>query len=131
MKKILKFVILTLVFGLPVSWYLFLQTFGQNQFELFPIGKFNEICELESNTLYILDTAVINDQKLQLQRLVIELNNNNLSHKYYFDNKNCFGDLVFYPLILVGDNRDIIGNYKLNIEGVDRALVEFDLLNQL
>tara|TARA_X000001036_G_scaffold439974_1_gene493433 strand:+ start:396 stop:803 length:408 start_codon:yes stop_codon:yes gene_type:complete len=131
LKKVLKFFILIFVFGLPVGWYLFLQAFGQNQFQLSPVGMVNETCKLESSSLYILDTAVIDHQKLQLQRLLLELTDNNWSYHYYSSNEDCFGDLNGYPLILVGDNREIIGNYKLSIEEVDRVLVEFDLLNYL
>ena len=131
MKKILKFFILILVFGLPVSWYLFLQAFGQNQFQLSPVGNVNETCNLESASLYILDTGVVNDEKLQLQRLMIQLKDNNWSYDFYTSQEDCFGEFNTYPLILVGDNREIIGYYELTIEEVDRVLVEFDLFNHL
>ena len=131
MKKILKFFILILVFGLPVSWYLFLQAFGQNQFQLSPVGNVNETCNLKSASLYILDTCVVDDEKLQLQRLMIQLKDNDWSYDFYTSQEDCFGEFNTYPLILVGDNREIIGYYELSIEEVDRVLVEFDLLNHL
>ena len=131
MKKIVKFFILILVFGLPVSWYLFLQAFGQNQFKLSPIGIVNETCEIGSGTLYILDTAVFDDEKTQLQRLMLQLEEKQWSHDFYIAKDHCFGDFNKYPLILVGSNREIIGHYGLSIEEVDRVLVEFDLLNHL
>ena len=131
MRKIIKFCILILVFGLPVSWYLFLQAFGQNQFQLEPIGMVEETCKLESGTLYILDTSVVDDEKLQLRRLTLQLTENDWSYEFYTFKENCFGEFNKYPLILVGDNREIIGHYELTIEEVDRVLVEFDLLNHL
>jgi hypothetical protein len=131
LKKILKFFILILVFGLPVSWYLFLQAFGQNQFQLSPVGNVNETCNLKSASLYILDTCVVDDEKLQLQRLMIQLKDNDWSYDFYTSQEDCFGEFNTYPLILVGDNREIIGYYELSIEEVDRVLVEFDLLNHL
>ena len=131
MKKILKFFILILVFGLPVSWYLFLQAFGQNQFQLSPVGNVNETCNLKSASLYILDTCVVDDEKLQLQRLMIQLKDNDWSYDFYTSQEDCFGEFNTYPLILVGDNREIIGYYELSIEEVDRVLVEFDLFNHL
>ena len=131
MKNTLKFLILTIVFGLPISWYLFLQAFGQNQFKLSPVGMVDEICELASGTLYILDTTVIHDEKLQLQRLVVQFTDNEWPYHYYSSSEVCFGDFNKFPLILVGDNSEIIGNYKLSIEEVDRVIVEFDLFNHL
>ena len=131
MKKILKFFILILVFGLPVSWYLFLQVFGQNQFQLFPVGNVKETCNLKSSSLYILDTGLVYDEKLQLQRLMIQLKDNNWSYDFSTSKDDCFGEFNTYPLILVGYNREIIGYYELSIEEVDRVLVEFDLLNHL
>jgi len=131
LKKILKFFILILVFGLPVSWYLFLQAFGQNQFQLSPVGNVNETCNLESASLYIIDTSVVDDEKLQLQRLMIQLIDNDWSYNFYTFKEDCFGEFNTYPLILVGYNREIIGYYELSIEEVDRVLVEFDLLNHL
>lgn len=131
MKKILKFFILILVFGLPVSWYLFLQAFGQNQFQLSPVGNVNETCNLESASLYIIDTSVVDDEKLQLQRLMIQLIDNDWSYNFYTSKEDCFAEFNTYPLILVGYNREIIGYYELSIEEVDRVLVEFDLLNHL
>ena len=131
MRKIIKFCILILVFGLPVSWYLFLQAFGQNQFQLEPIGMVEETCKLGSGTLYILDTSVVDDEKLQLRRLTLQLTENDWSYEFYTFKENCFGEFNKYPLILVGDNREIIGHYELTIEEVDRVLVEFDLLNHL
>jgi len=131
LKNTLKFLILTIVFGLPISWYLFLQAFGQNQFQLSPVGMVDEICELASGTLYILDTSVIDDEKLQLQRLVVQFTDNEWPYHYYSSSEVCFGVFNKFPLILVGDNREIIGNYKLSIEEVDRVIVEFDLFNHL
>ena len=91
----------------------------------------DEICELASGTLYILDTSVIDDEKLQLQRLLVQLKDNDWAYNYFNSSEDCFGGLNKFPLILVGDNMEIIGNYKLSIEEVDRVLVEFDLLNHL
>ena len=91
----------------------------------------DEICELASGTLYILDTSVIDDEKLQLQRLLVQLRDNDWAYNYFSSSEDCFGGLNKFPLILVGDNMEIIGNYKLSMEEVDRVLVEFDLLNHL
>ena len=91
----------------------------------------DEICELASGTLYILDTSVIDDEKLQLQRLVVQFTDNKWPYHYYSSSEVCFGAFNKFPLILVGDNREIIGNYKLSIEEVDRVIVEFDLFNHL
>lgn len=131
MKNTLKFLILTIVFGLPISWYLFLQAFGQNQFQLSPVGMVGETCDLASGTLYILDTLVSGDEKLQLQRLVVQFTDNEWPYHYYSSSEVCFGDYNKFPLIFVGDNREIIGNYKLSIEEIDRIIVEFDLFNHL
>ena len=110
---------------------MFLQVFGQNQFQLFPVGNVKETCNLKSTSLYILDTGLVHDEKLQLQRLMIQLKDNNWSYDFYTSKEDCFGEFNTYPLILVGDNREIIGYYELTIEEVDRVLVEFDLLNHL
>ena len=91
----------------------------------------DEICELASGTLYILDTSVIHDEKLQLQRLVVQFTDNEWPYHYYNSSEVCFGDFNKFPLILVGDDSEIIGNYKLSIEEVDRVIVEFDLFNHL
>lgn len=131
MKNTLKFLILTIVFGLPISWYLFLQAFGQNQFQLSPVGMVGETCDLASGTLYILDTLVSGDEKLQLQRLVVHFTDNEWPYHYYSSSEVCFGDYNKFPLIFVGDSREIIGNYKLSIEEIDRIIVEFDLFNHL
>ncbi len=95
------------------------------------MGNFNETCNLQSASLYILDTGVVDDEKLQLQRLMIKLKDNDWSYDFYTSKEDCFGEFNTYPLILVGDKREIIGYYELSIEEVDRVLVEFDLLNHL
>ena len=90
-----------------------------------------ETCDLAPGTLYILDTLVSGDEKLQLQRLVVQFTDNEWPYHYYSSSEVCFGDYNKFPLIFVGDNREIIGNYKLSIEEIDRIIVEFDLFNHL
>ena len=76
----------------------------------------DEICELASGTLYILDTSLIDDEKLHLQRLLEQFADNDWPYHYYSPTKACFGDFNKFPLVFVGDNREIIGNYKLSVE---------------
>ena len=97
MKNISKFLILSFVFGLPISWYLFLQAFGQNQFQLSSIGMVDEICELASSTLYILDTSVIDDEKLQLQRLLVQLRDNDWAYNYFNSSEVSLVTRHFFP----------------------------------
>jgi hypothetical protein len=122
---------LSLILGLPVAWYLFLQMFGENKFELSAVGKINVNCQCEASSIYILDTGIIFDENLQYKRLLIEGTDQNIVTDLSEGMKLCFDSLGVYPLILTGPDNSIMGYYQLTIDDVDRVLVEADLLKYL
>ncbi len=117
---ILFFVI---VFGLPVGWYLFLQFFGENKFDLPVIAQY-EVSNCEVNGPVVLSKAdFVGQNPNQFERLLNALNNNPEIGFYSIDSVCTMG----YPLIFVDKEKMVRGTYQATREDVDRLLAEVDI----
>lgn len=110
------------VFGLPVAWYLFLQTFGENQFALPKIARWDQHCiELAQPSLVIREGA-FQSYPNQWKRVEIALKKSGVFSLK--EVKTCDLD---HDLYLVDQEGWIRGTFMVNREEVDRLLAEIDI----
>lgn len=126
-RRLLKILVFVIAFMVPVSWYLFLQLFGENKFELEVIRSLDNDCLEGINTVFLLSSSISVEEKNELNRLSrfldeqqIKLNTDSL----------CLTD-VTTPLALVDRDKQLRGTYGLSILEIDRAIVEIRLLLKL
>lgn len=125
-RRIVKVTILLIIFGVPVIWYLFLQLFGENKFELKPIRTISESCPIAPSLIYLAQKPSDLTQENQLNRLISLLNDRNqtIDSSYV----SCISDTAHYALYLIDEEQQLRGYYDLTILEVDRLVVEIDLL---
>ncbi len=112
-----------MVFGLPIAWYLFLQIFGENKFELPKITKYHQPdCEV-SGPVVLSKLDLVENNPNQFERLLKSLNKNPEIRFYSIDSACTMG----HPLIFIDENQMIRGVYQANREEVDRLLAEVDI----
>ncbi len=116
------------VFGLPVGWYLFLQIFGENKFDLPVMERYVQPnCEIQGPVV-LSKSDFVQQNPNQFERLLKTLNNNSEIGFYSIDSACTMG----HPLIFVDEKKMVRGVYEATREDVDRLLAEVDiyLLNQ-
>ena len=128
MNKGLTRLIFIFVFLIPVVWYLFLQTFGSNNFSLSLLSEVPGDCEqmaeitvvAKQDSLSVVETNYMN-------RVVYAVKGRSIPivqlDEEYFDCVNQNGS----DLVLVS-KKGIWGGYTLNREGVDQLITELDIL---
>ncbi|MEQ8238335.1 MAG: hypothetical protein RIA69_03940 [Cyclobacteriaceae bacterium] len=126
-RKLILILFFTVVFGFPISWYLILQVFGENQFALPVIRNVEEGCisVYDRQAYLILDSSKIANNPNLNKRItkkleVIELD---LSVNYHFK-KQCDSDK---EMIFVDSVGQVLGEYELSREEVDRLFAELDI----
>lgn len=123
-KPIFKSILLIIILGVPACWYLFLQSFGENQFELTPLRSVESTC-LTADVSIILTQPVTGipegNQFARLRNLV------DPRISIVVDTMNCIPDTSDEKLYLI-DEKYLRGAYFLTIDDVDRLIVEQDLL---
>lgn len=125
MKQGLKTLVLMIIFGVPVLWYLFLQLFGTNQFELQKLGAVQDACVTDAISILILDEAVGEEQVNQYNRIMTNAFISPLT-RLLLESFDCLVEQWDY--ILVDSRGDIYGMYLYDIEDVDRLITEVELL---
>ncbi|MBV6642441.1 MAG: hypothetical protein KI791_17105 [Cyclobacteriaceae bacterium] len=111
------------VFGLPVGWYLFLQIFGENKFDLPVINKYEQPgCDIQGPVVLSIADFVQKNPN-QFERLLKSLNNNPEIGFYSIDSLCTQG----YPLIFIDKDKMVRGVYQAIREDVDRLLAEVDI----
>jgi len=116
------------VFGLPVGWYLFLQFFGENKFDL-PVVEKYDLPNCKVNGPVVLSREdFVQQNPNQFDRLLKSLNNNPEIGFYSIDSVCTKG----HPLIFIDEQEMVRGVYQSTREDVDRLLAEVDiyLMNQ-
>ncbi len=131
-RRLFKLTILFIIFGVPVFWYLFLQLFGENKFELPVLYKkgIETSCVGDSPTFIYREGPRSTVEENQFNRLEQYSISNSFGFIPY-DNTCIASDFEIEDFILVSREGDIIGNYPLTIIEVDRAIAEGDLLIDL
>lgn len=118
-----KIFLFFVVFGLPICWYLFLQFFGKNNYELETIRPYEvESCEFNTPAIITRDD-LISRHPNQFERLSRRFSGST-EIGFYGMIPKCVGDA---DILLIDDQKMIKGAYKANREDVDRLLAEVDI----
>lgn len=128
-KKSVKLAILLIIFGVPVFWYLFLQVFGENKFELAPIRTLSANCSIQPAQVYLSRQPSNIAEENQVSRLLSSI----ADRAIMIDSSyvSCIADTATYPLYLIDEKQRLRGCYDLTILEVDRLLVEIDLIEEM
>ena len=122
MQKGLKAFVLIIIFGVPVFWYLFLQLFGTNEFELPTLGNVNTTCVPTELAVVIINTPATTEARNQSNRIEQNHLTKDLINR---ENQGCsFGD---WDLMLVAPTGEIKGAYLWEIAEIDRLITEVEL----
>ncbi len=124
-RKLIVIGFFIVVFALPITWYLFLQAFGDNRFDLPLIEKgFSECNEPANIALVRLDSLESYSKPNQRQRVITKLMNIGEIKLVEGDRDSCKWT---YAMSLVDHEGMIRGIYDFNREEVDRFLAEVDI----
>lgn len=123
MKRIVTILFFVVVFGLPIGWYLFLQAFGENKFDLPNLGNWENSCVVESATLLV-DSAAVKKYPNEYKRLKKGLSDQTILTLYEFSKSSCD---IMPEAVLIDHMGKIRGQYVINREEVDRILAETDI----
>jgi len=122
-RKLLTIGAFIVIFGLPVSWYLFLQAFGENNFDLPRYELWSSKCVNDSGFVVVNESAIAIHAN-QFQRVESTLKKANNVKFYQVDGDSCN---LKNDLYLVDHQGVVRGFYNLNREEVDRFLTEIDI----
>jgi hypothetical protein len=118
--------ILLIIFGVPVCWYLFLQLFGENKFELAVEEDATSYCSIDRISFVFTGVHMNTDERNQFARLKEFCDSKKIT---IFENPvDCTPKNEKALLFLIDDQKQIRGFYGLTIRDIDRAIVELDLL---
>lgn len=123
-KKGMSVAIMAVILGLPIVWYLFLQFFGENKFDLPVLGQAGNTCFMGLGP-----SVAVNEKFSKLRpnelRIVQEKMTGAAGLSLHFMNFDpCNLDKDMY---LIDGNGKLRGGYELSREGVDRWKVEVDI----
>lgn len=129
MKKLIKVSLLIIIFGVPVVWYLFLQLFGTNQFELQVLETDFLPSQCHEGVVMLLysEERETSADKNQFNRIKQYAQAKGISFKPI---AGCI-DQPAFDLFLVDQKNQLRGQYSYEILEVDRAEVEIDLLQKI
>ena len=126
MRKGLKALVLIIIFGVPVIWYLFLQFFGTNEFELPTLGTANQACVSDELSVLILSEPIATEERNQFNRI-----EQNALTKELLKTPGEECQFEDWDLILVAVNGDIKGAYLWEIAEIDRLITEVELYHTI
>jgi hypothetical protein len=124
-KRIVVVLFFIVVFGLPIFWYLVLQIFGENKFDLPKHGLIDSTCvERDNVATLLIDSSAINNHINELNRLLeqfVDIDSNDLKMSYSI---NCLNNS---EALLIDHLGVIRGEYLITREEMDRMLTEMDI----
>lgn len=125
MSKKRPIVILAFVvfFGLPICWYLFLQAFGENKFDLPVLGAWDAGC-IDDQGFVLIDGASVTGMVNEKVRVRKKLESTPQLRYYELSMDSCELSAEMY---LVDEDGQIRGVFSVNREEVDRLLAEIDI----
>ena len=127
-KRYLKGLLLALLFGIPLGWYLFLQVFGTNQFELESLGIIDSSCLPSLPAVVLLRTPT----SIAEQNQVARLEQNPFTVDYFMQGQSfiaCFDRE--YDIVFVDKKAEMRGVYELNMVDIDRLITEVELYKEI
>lgn len=124
MKKVKTIIILGVVFILPCGWYLFLQAFGENRFELPKSGLLSDRCagQFSNAVMALYESSIPDEFPNEWSRMVHFSAGNKIG---LLPDSTC---LKPNEILLVDANGYIRGAYFCSREETDRMLTEIDIL---
>lgn len=123
-RKVLVFLFFLVVFGLPVIWYLFLQLFGENKFDLPKLQKWDQTCVAVDQASVVLDPDLLESSPNLYRRINAKLEGQDIIQKLEYSSDECATDFAFY---LVDEEGWVRGQFELTREEVDRLMAEIDI----
>jgi len=124
-SKKLKTFLLIIIFGVPIAWYLFLQFFGSNKFELPVLRQLDENCASEVPAILILQRAQTATEKNQLNRI-----EQNPYTTPLIRNGEALVEICSFgtsDVFFVNGEGGVLGEYQYNLEDMDRLITEVEL----
>ncbi len=120
-----KFLLLTILIGVPVIWYLFLQSFGKNEFLLPRISEQPVSCEVPKPGILILSTDGLSPNHIS------RLKQNAFTGDLTIDtiSTDCF--ISESELILVDLGGYVVGEYDYSTKEIDRLIIEVELMKKI
>lgn len=115
------------VFLIPVVWYLFLQLFGSNKFELVAISSVDEQCA-QFESLTVSHRAINFDPAQQSHFNRVQFKTKAKKVSLVADTLGMFNCLSISEVLLLTEGSNVWGAYDLDREGVDRLLTEMDIV---
>ncbi|MEO9475583.1 MAG: hypothetical protein ABJG41_08610 [Cyclobacteriaceae bacterium] len=124
-KKFKAIIFFLIVFGLPVSWYLILQIFGENKFDLPVLEQLNEECVLINDTGYLqIDTARFAAHKTEWKKIKNQMSKVSPDLLQIVYDDRC---MEGYDMAIVDEKGQLRGAFGINREDTDRLLTEIDI----
>lgn len=123
-RKLLVSAFFVTVFGLPVCWYLFLQFFGTNQFDLPKLGSWQCNAVQLSGASVVVDRQQSIDYPNEMSRISEHLQNQQGITLVLFEQEACELPNAVY---LVDASLEVRGTFGINRAEVDRLLAEIDI----
>ncbi len=122
-NKIVTPLFFIVVFGFPVGWYLFLQTFGENKFDLPVIQAWDDECYNERDFVY-LNVSDSVEHPNEIARLRVKLSvSDNIKNIEFSDNRCALNSDNY----LVDEEGNVRGAYELTRLDIDRFAAELDI----
>jgi len=122
-KRILVILFFIVVFGFPVLWYLFLQSFGENQFQLPVMGDWEMQC-VDDREFVFLDTSDSSTQMNEIRKVRSKIAEQELLSLYESSDVPCGLENDMY---LVDRQGKVRGAFDMNRLEVDRLMAEIDI----
>ena len=108
-----------------MAWYLILQFFGSNEFALDPIRELQESCRPESASILILRNSGTTNAENALNRIKQNSYTSSLVLEELQFEEDC--DFGSYDAVFVDDGGQVLGEYRFNVEDMDRLITEVEL----
>ncbi|MFT6881353.1 MAG: hypothetical protein ACI83W_000654 [Marinoscillum sp.] len=124
LRKLIVVFFFIVVFGLPVAWYLFLQAFGENRFDLPVLESIQNECLSNNESKVYLDSITLSSNPNEKSRIVTRLSRQSVLNWSIIDFTQCGLD---GSIILMDSLDQVRGVYEVNREEVDRFLAEIDI----
>lgn len=122
-KKVLVILFFIVVFGFPVSWYLFLQAFGENQFALPKIEQWDDQCFEVSTPTLLIQAGSFDEFPNQWKRIQTRMDQQALISVQEVE-----GCEIIFDMYLVDETGWVRGQFETSRKETDRLLAEIDIL---
>ncbi|WP_258105096.1 hypothetical protein [Marinoscillum sp. MHG1-6] len=124
MKKLIVAGFFIVVFVLPISWYLILQIFGENKFDIPKFEMVADSCRIVDGAYLQLNAELWETKRNELTRIKRRFESVSDSEMKLIMEESCLKDNA---AVLVDEEGYYRGFYKASREETDRILTEVDI----